>query len=99
MRYTLSDIGTFIAEPGKHQDKYTETLLQELVEHVFANDVGDVWSYLTMLPDHANSIRVKLACVHLSVNPETGEGSTDNLVKNIDLASQDYRDLLMAYYT
>lgn len=98
MQYTLDEIRTFIAKPDQYSQHYTATLLNDLIETLFPDDSDEVQQYLTVLPEHANSLRVQIACVHLSVLPESQSGDIDKVIQNIDLASQDYRDLLMAYY-
>ena len=98
MRYSTDEIREFVSKPDQHKAHYTQSLLEELIAYLYSEkQQSEVRAYLEELPDHANSLRVQIAVVHLSAN-EKDKGSIDKLIANIDLASKDYRDLLMAYY-
>ena len=99
MRYLMEEIKEFVAKPDQYKEQYTQELLDELIAHLYPEKRhSEVRAYLEELPDHANSLRIQIAVVHLSAK-EHERGNIDQLVANIDLASQDYRDLLMAYYS
>ena len=97
MQYSMEEIATFLANPTYHKEKYSQALLDELIEYLYPpEERDDVREYLTVIPEHL-PLRIHLAVVHLSASKDE-RGSITRLLGNIDLVQIDYRDLLMAYY-